>query len=135
MAGPLIPILLASSLGMQFLGSQQGADAAEQMGKMNAQAIWMQTLHDIELTREEIQATFSVQRATFGAAGLRVGTGSPLLVQAETLRRGARDISFIGQMGAYQAQLAEYEGQVTARGARMAGATGMLSTVSMFVLA
>ncbi len=132
---PVPALLLAASLGLQFLGSQQGAEAAEQMGKMNAQTIWLQTLHDIELVREEVQATYSAQRATFGASGLRVGTGSPLLVQAETLHRGARDIAYMGQMGAYQARLAKYEGQVTAQGARMSGAAGMLNTAMMFVMA
>jgi hypothetical protein len=135
MAGPLIPILMGASIGLQLLGSQRGADAAEQMGRMNAQTIWMQTLHDIELLTEEVQATYSAQRASFGASGLRVGTGSPLLVQAETLRRGARDISFIGQIGAYRARLAEYEGEVTAQGASIAGYSAIASTATMFALA
>jgi hypothetical protein len=133
-AGALPFLLLGGSAMMSLYGTSSAATAVEQAGEYNAQMIWLNTLHEIELAKEEIQATYGAQRAAFGASGLRVGTGSPLLVQAETLRRGARDVAHIHDVGKASAELARAEASAQAQALRIEGYTNVLSTTGTLLL-
>lgn len=116
-------------------GSRQSAAAVEAAGAMNAQLIWLDTLREMMVSQEETETIYGQQRAIFGAAGLRVGTGSPLLVQAETLRRGAQELAFIQQRGEFAAKLARWEAATSAQAIRTQAYAKLLSGAGTLALA
>lgn len=108
--------------GASLYNSFQQGDAIEEQGASN-RAIAEADARQAELSardrerirRYEIRSTVSEQKALYGASGVEVNAGSPLLVRAETIRRGNQDIRAIREAGRLSAYAARLGGENQAR--------------------
>ncbi|MEN6401853.1 MAG: hypothetical protein ABFD94_07890, partial [Armatimonadia bacterium] len=124
------------AIGQALTASTQALAANEQKNRLDAAAnlAMRQGGDEAADARRRTRRLLGTQRAAAGAAGVDVGSGSPLMTALETLAIGAEDVNRITRKTAVRAwgyrtaaEDAAYEGQ-------MALATGALNiggTLSM----
>ena len=88
-------ILQAGSAILSAGGSISGGQAQQNAYNLNAQLEEQQgeiargqSFTSAEQIGQKVQQTLGAQRAAYGAAGIDIGTGSPLEVMADSARRG-----------------------------------------------
>ena len=130
MADPVsMSVVIASGLvaaGSQVMAGQQakaGAKYQAAVAQESARAMEFQAAEQAKRKREQGQALLARQRVLYGASGVNLMFGSPLLVMEETagqIELEAQDILFSGKTGAVglrsqgAAALAEGKSKATA---------------------
>jgi hypothetical protein len=108
---------------------------ARQLGyDYNAQLAVEKAKYEAELSAEKFERLKGKQTALYAKAGVDIGSGSPLLVVADTASQEKEEMSMIMQGGLSQAAIdrfyggiSRYEGDVAKRGATMTGMTTFLT--------
>jgi hypothetical protein len=84
----------------------------------------METAYAIEQKRKEIKRLSGQQKVMYAKAGVDLGSGSPLLVMAETARQGAEELWWIKKKGLMK----ESDIEKAIKGTKSASTIGAAST-------
>lgn len=123
MVDPKLAFAVASSVFSAVGAIQQGqsqaafSDYNAQVAERDAEAARQAGEFEADKHQKEVRRMLSAQAAAFGASGVDGGTGSPLLVMAETAAEGKLDELAIR----YSASVQEARLRSQAAGDRLAG--------------
>lgn len=78
---------------------QEIANARAAVDRADAAAVARQTLEKAKIKRRRGEELIASQKARFAASGVRVDTGSPLVVEAQTRADILKDVGFILEQG------------------------------------
>lgn len=113
--------------GLSAVGTLQAADARGKAAEVEAASLEEQGAVALQAGKERARQarvlgrrTAGAQTAAFGASGVVAGTGTPLLVLAETARQSELEAIKGEFAGAYQESVARKQAALTRYGARIA---------------
>lgn len=111
---------------------KQGA-INEQISQADAAIAKLYTADQIRQRRDQLVQDVSTAAAQYSVSGVDVGSGSPLLAQAEIIRVGMKDIENLvvnGQLDVYRAQLGGSYSRSEAKSASTQAIVGGISGVA-----
>ncbi len=111
--GGLSELFQSPSLGtvLTSAGYAAEAESAWKTAKYNSSLEALDTAMAIRALRVRAAVTLGQQRATAAASGVRSTTGSPLLMQAETIRMALEDEAYLRKVGKAKKAAIESSGQ------------------------
>ncbi len=143
-----IEFLLIAGMATSIVGSVISAKGKRDQGQVEQQAydynaeilegeaetVKEKAFYDEEVYREKVSNLISTQRAAYGASGVVVGEGSPLVVMADTARQGEKEALMIRYGGSVEgtgllnrAQLQTFYGKAARRAGKIGATTTLLS--------
>ena len=105
----IAPLAMAGSTTFGVMGTlergkeqQEIANARAAVDRADAAAVGRRTLEAAKIKRRQGEKLLATQKAKFAASGVRVDTGSPLVVEAQTRADILKDVGFILEQGSTQ---------------------------------
>lgn len=96
--------------GLSVYGQLKAGDQAYEAAQYNKELEAFNTEQQLRIHRERVKRTVSAQRASASAAGVRSGSGSPLMLRLETIEQGAVDEYYIKRGGEMRQASQVYSG-------------------------
>lgn len=143
MAGALPIIGLVTSFigtGLSAYGSYREGQAQKagyeynaKVAEANAEAIRQKTAYEEVNQRKRLKALLGEQKAIFGAAGVDLTVGSPLLTMMEDIKAGERDIQALRYSGDVEATQQLNQARLNRFYGKQAGRAGIMGGASTFI--
>lgn len=138
MSGPEVALIAtAVGVGTQAYSEHQAGKREDKLRKQNAAALQAQADREHEQAREQArqkrlegQRLTSRQRVLLAKSGVKVGTGTPLLVQNETVRRIEQQAQIIQEHGLYAKEYGYSQAAIEKKRGKYAKRTGFLTAGS-----
>jgi hypothetical protein len=125
---------------MSAFGQYQSGQAQKAAYNYNAQVAESEAgvaragaAREEEVHRAKLQRMLGTQRALYGAAGVDITSGSPLLTMMSTAEEGEREAEFIKYGGEVEATRALNEGRIGRFQAKQASTAGKIGAGSTFL--
>lgn len=128
--GAISAVATVAGAAVSAIGAIQSGKAQQKAAEYNAQvaeqaalAARQKAAYDEAAHRRELARMLSAQRAAYGASGVDVSVGTPLLVMADTVQEGELDalaIRYGGEVGASRQLSAAQLSRMTGKQARTA---------------
>lgn len=90
-AAPLLPYISAFASVASAVSSFSAGDDAREQSSIEAQKERNRATAEARIRRQDAESLKKRQRGSFAASGVRVNTGTPLLLQADSLQAGEED--------------------------------------------
>ena len=125
---------VASAYGSYSAGQQKKAayEYNAQVAQADAVAIRQKAAREEEVSRLRVNRLRGTQRALFAAAGVDIGTGTPLGVMVDTAMEGEREAQYIRYGGEVEATRKLNEARMQEMYGKAAGRAGTTTALSQF---
>lgn len=125
----------ATSAYGAYAGGQEKKEAFEYNAKVaaaNATAARQKAAREEEVHRLKIKRLVGTQRAMFAAAGVDIGSGTPLGIMLETVKEGEKEAGYIRRGGKIEAGRYLNEARMQEMYGESAGRASTVEAVSKF---
>lgn len=135
---PAIPFI---SIGMGLFGTGMGAygqySAGKQqknIGQLNALSTESEMLSEMESSREEYSSISGKQRSLYAKAGVRIDSGTPLLIYMNTIMKGAKEQLDIKRSKEQEAKIYRAGGNAAASAGKTAAAGTLITGIGRGII-
>lgn len=126
--------LSGAGTAVSAYGQSQAGKEAKRIGRMNARLVEMDTLDEMEQSRESFEILMSKQRSLYAKAGVDPNSGSPLLIYLDTAMKFIKDQKNIKKRGKQEADIYRAGGAAQARAYGLGTTTTILTGIGQGLL-
>jgi hypothetical protein len=134
-AVPLIGLgISAISTGMSAYGSYQSGQQAKYIGQLNSNLTMSDMVNELESSQSDYSILSGRQRSLYGKAGVKLDSGSPLLIYAHTFMQNAKEQLNIKKRREQEAKIYREGGTAAARAGNILGTSTLLAGIGRGVI-